>query len=75
MEKPLKMVKEYWVILLVIGQFIFTVFTLQTGFKDHEKRIATLEQYREKEVVVLTDIQSRLASIETSILFIKERLK
>lgn len=75
MEKSFKIAKEYWVILVVIGQFIFTIFTLQTGYKDHEKRIATLEQYREKEVIVLTDIQSRLASIETSILFIKDRLR
>jgi len=71
----LTLLKENWMIIIVIGNAIMTVTALQGGFRNHEERISKLEVYRDNETVVLSEIQSRLASIETSLIFIKEALK
>ncbi len=74
-DSLLKLIKENWIFIIVIVQFVYTVFTLQNNFQDHEKRIISLETKQEKEDIVLNDIRSRLASIETSLVFIKDRLQ
>lgn len=74
-SKSLNFIKTNWIVLAFLAQIIGTWFVLNNTVNDHEKRISDLENYREQETLVLTDIQSRLASIETSILFIKDRLK
>lgn len=76
MNKPLlTLLKENWIIIVVVGQFLFTVFTLQGGFKDHEARIIKLEETRVLNALNISEINSRLSSIETSLVFIKEALK
>lgn len=76
MEKSfLRLLKENWVIIVVIGQFLFTVYTLQNGFTNHEARITKLEDNQRTEALVISEINSRLSSIETSLIFIKEALK
>lgn len=71
----LTLLKENWIIIVVVGQFLFTVYTLQNGFKDHENRLVKLEETRVLNALNISEINSRLASIETSLVFIKEALK
>tara|TARA_R110000868_G_scaffold405125_2_gene684120 strand:+ start:123 stop:353 length:231 start_codon:yes stop_codon:yes gene_type:complete len=71
----LTLLKDNWIIIVVIGQFLFTVYTLQNGFTDHENRISELELTKVTNALNISEINSRLASIETSLVFIKEALK
>jgi hypothetical protein len=71
----LETLKDNWMVVAFIVQLIVTYALLNSTVANHEQRIVKLEDYREKESIVLADIQSRLASIETSIMFIKERLR
>lgn len=71
----LKLIKENWIFIVVIVQFLYNVFTLQDGFDNHENRIVQLEKNQASEVLVISEINSRLASIETSLVFIKEILQ
>lgn len=75
-------IKEYWLIYAFIGQLIVS-YTLTTqsiesnkiSIEANQARIVKLEQAQDSEAIVLSDIKSKLASIETSILFIRERVK
>jgi hypothetical protein len=71
----LTLLKENWIFIVVIGQFILTIGLLQTTVKDHEERIGQLERERVTEALSISEINSRLASIETSLIFIKEALR
>lgn len=69
------LLKENWVIIVVIGQFVISMLTLQGGFNDHERRIVKLEETKITDALNISEINSRLASIETSLVFIKEAVK
>lgn len=74
-KNMLRHLKEYWVIYAFIAQLIATFVMNQQDHLNFTERIEKLEHYREAETVLLSDIQSRLASIETSLMFIKERVR
>jgi len=67
--------KENWIILGFLVQIVVTWTLFSANITEHDKRLVKLEEYRDAESIVLNDIQTRLASIETSLVFIKERLK
>ena len=69
----MKHIKENWIIYAFVVQLI-TTFVLNSA--DHvafEKRLITLEQKQDTEEVTLTEIKSRLASIDTSLKFLTKR--
>jgi hypothetical protein len=69
------LLKENWVIILTVGSFIVTVLSLQDGYKNHESRIEKLENTKVTDALNIAEINSRLSSIETSLIFIKEAVK
>jgi hypothetical protein len=69
------LLKENWIFVVVIGQFIVTFGVLQTVVKDHDARIKTLETEKVASALSISEINSRLASIETSLIFIKEAVR
>ena len=71
----LTLLKENWIIIVVIGNAIITITTLQGGFRNHEDRILKLENNNVDNALVISEINSRLSSIETSLVFIKEAVK
>lgn len=67
--------KDNWILYAFIAQ-LFTTFVLNNA--DHiefRKDISELQEYRNQETILLTDIQKDLASIKTSILYIERTLK
>jgi len=69
------LLKENWIFIVVIGQFILTFGFIQNSVNDHEERLKRLENERISEALAISEINSRLSSIETSLLFIKDALK
>lgn len=76
MNKPFfTFLKENWVIIVVIGQFILNMGYINNALTEHDKRIVILENNKEQNALVVSEINSRLASIETSLKFIERQLK
>ena len=71
---PIAHLKAYWAFYLFVGQAIWTLWFANFTLQDHDKRIASLEQRQNSEDVLLTEIKSRLASIDTSIKYIEQTL-
>lgn len=67
-------IKEFWALYLFLGQAIWTFGFAQFTIWDHEKRIASLEVTQKSEDVILSEIKTKLASIETSIKYIEQTL-
>lgn len=70
-----KHLKEYWVIYVFIAQLIIMGAWNSFQHTDYEKRITALEIYQQDNQIILTDIQTRLASIETNIVWLTNRFK
>ena len=68
-------IKDNWIVYAFIVQLISTFIINNADHLLFDKRITKLEDYRESETIVLTDLQTRLSAIETNILWIKERLR
>ena len=68
-------IKEYWIIYAFAGQLIMNYTVTNQTLKDHTKRIEKLETKAESTDIVVTEIRTKLSSIETSILYIKEAVK
>ena len=69
------LIKENWILLAFLVQLILTWGFLQNSVTNHEERIKTLESERVSEALSISEINSRLSSIETSLIFIKEALR
>ena len=67
--------KEYWALYLFLGQAIWTMWFANFTLSDHSNRIATLEEKQQSEDIILTEIKTKLASIETSIKYIEKSIK
>lgn len=70
-----KFIRANWPILVALAVLISQWGVYVYISKNHENRITRLEQNQTAEALVISEINSRLASIETSILFIKDRVK
>ena len=64
--------KEYWFLYAFIFQTIYTFWFNNFTIQNHTDRIAQLETRQNNEDVLLSEIKSRLASIDTSVEFIKQ---
>ena len=63
--------KENWFIYLFVGQLVFNFAITGTRITNAEERISTLEGYQRTEQVTLSEIKSRLASIDTNLEYLK----
>lgn len=76
MEKSfITLLKENWLIIGFVGQFILTFGFLQTTVHENKLRIEKLESTKVQDALNIAEINSRLSSIETSLIFIRESLK
>lgn len=66
-------IKDNWVIYVVAGQLIFNIGISGIRDTNMENRISTLEAYQRQEQVTLTEIKTRLASIDTNLEYLKKR--
>lgn len=70
-----KTLKNNWAITLafiaLVGSWAVTGYRLTNV----EERTSALERKQESEEIILTEIRTKISSIETSILFIKDRVK
>lgn len=66
-------VKDNWVIYVVAGQLIFNISISGIRDTNMEARINTLEAYQRTEQVTLTEIKTRLASIDTNLEYLKKQ--
>lgn len=82
MKNPIVHLKEYWVIYAFATQLVFNYAgfinfkeTISNEVFRNENRIEKLEALSQTNVATQSEINSRLASIETSILYIREALR
>jgi galactokinase len=76
MQKPLlTFIKENWILIVVVAQFILNMGYINNALTQHEKRIIVLENTKEQNAIIISEINSRLASIETSLKFIEKTLR
>ena len=73
--QTLKHIKEYWLLYAFIAQLVITVALNGADHENFEKRITKLEKSQNEEQIILTDIQTRLSSIETNLEWIKRNLR
>ena len=67
-------VKDNWILYAFIAQLIATFVINNADHIQFRKDITELQDYRKNETLQLADIQTRLASIETSIKYIERKL-
>lgn len=70
-----KHIKSYWLIYAFCVQLVMSYTIAEASISDHERRIGVLESSEVTRGVVLAEINSRLASIETAIKFIEKAMK
>ena len=63
--------KDYWILYLFVGQMVFSVAVTGSRLNAAENRLDTLESYQRSEQVTLTEIKTRLASIDTNLEYLK----
>lgn len=68
-------IKDNWILYAFIAQLITTFVLNNADHLQFRKDIEELQNYRNDESIILVDIKTRLSSIETSLVFIKESLK
>ena len=68
-------IKDYWILYAFIVQLVVNFTITGQTLEDHAERIQTLEKKQESEEILLSEIRTKLSSIETSILFIKDAIK
>lgn len=81
-QKAVDFVKEYWIILAFVIQLIVSYTTMQqrtTALNEQQvalaNRVEKLEKANVDNALVVSSINARLASIDTSIIFIKDQFK
>ena len=68
-------IKNYWAVIAFIGGVI-TQWAVHRGtLTDHERRIEKLETNEDARSIILADIQTRLASIQTTLEFLTNKKK
>ena len=67
--------KEYWLIYGFVAQLIINYTATSQTLADHNRRLIELEKKQESEELIITEIRTKLASIETSLIYIKDALK
>ena len=65
--------KDNWILYLFVGNMIYSTAITGSRLATAENRIDTLEAYQRQEQVTLTEIKTRLASIDTNLEFLKKR--
>ena len=71
----ISLLKENWVIIVTMGSILLFFGYVQTAIPNHEDRIRALEVNKEQNALLIAEINSRLASIETSLKFIEKQLR
>jgi len=78
----IKHVKEYWIIYAFLVQLIISYTVINQSIKDNTRdieavanRVERIEQNEDKSALIIAEINSRLSSIDTAILFIKEKVR
>jgi len=66
--------KKNWFIYIFVIQLVVQWVTFGTQIQVNTDNISELKEKQNLSQVVLVDIQTRLASIETSLIFIKDRI-
>lgn len=69
------LLKENWLLIGFVGQFVLTFGFLQTTVHENRIRIEKLENNKVQDALIIAEINSRLSSIETSLIFIREAVK
>lgn len=67
--------KDNWIVYAFIAQLIATFVINNADHLEFRKDIVELQNYRSAETIQLSDIQTRLASIETSLKYIERAIK
>ena len=67
--------KEYWFLYAAIIQIVYTFWFVQFTLTDHTEKILALQIEQKDHNIVAQDIQTRLASIETSLKYIEQMVK
>lgn len=68
-------VKNNWVIYAFIVQLITNYAINNVDHIQFKKDILELQEYRNSETILLTEMQKDIASIKTSIIYIEKNLK
>ena len=68
-------IKENWIVYAFILQLVANYALNNADHLQFKKDISELQTYRQSESILLTDIQSRLVGIETSIKYIERAIK
>ncbi len=68
----LQHLKDNWIIYLFVGNIIYSTAITGSRLSAAENRIDTLEAYQRQEQVTLTEIKTRLASIDTNLEYLKK---
>jgi len=78
----IKHTKEYWIIYAFLVQLIISYTVINESIKDNTRdigvltlRVERLEVNEDANALVVSQINSRLSSIDTAILFIKDRVR
>jgi septation ring formation regulator EzrA len=64
-------IKDNWFMYLFIGQLIFSYAVFSSRIEENDKRIVQLEEEQHANQVTLSEIKSRLASIDTNLEYLK----
>jgi hypothetical protein len=81
-ENTLSFIAKYWVVFGFAAQIIFN-YSAYLAFKEETgksiesivERVEKIEDKSVKDALVIAEINARLSSIETSLLFIKDALR
>ena len=68
----LQHLKDNWIIYLFVGNIIYSTAITGSRLNAVETRTDMLEAYQRQEQVTLTEIKTRLASIDTNIEYLRK---
>ena len=78
----LKHIKDYWIIYAFLVQLVISYTVINQSIKYNARDIQTvsfrverIEENEDGNALIIAQINSRLASIDTAILFIKEKVR
>lgn len=68
-------IKEFWFLYMALAQLIYTFGFTNFTLQDHERRITLAEKTGISQDVMLSEIKSQLASINTSLKYIEQMVR
>ena len=78
----LKHIKDYWIIYAFLVQLVISYTVINQSITDNTRdiqsvvfRVERIEENEDGNALIIAQINSRLASIDTAILFIKEKVR